>query len=101
LNDDWFESLHIASQNNRNLGSAVDAIGVSDRIFQPHTFEDTQYVAKNNPEYYALILEELGLLNEPGSVVMIGDMPYDDVLPAQEIGLHTVLVKSLLEETRV
>ncbi len=48
-------------------------------------------VRKPDPQIFRLGVEALGL--EPAEIVMIGDSPDKDILPAQSIGCHTILLQ--------
>jgi FMN phosphatase YigB (HAD superfamily) len=45
--------------------------------------------------FYRKILFDLGFLEHPNHVVMIGDSPYHDIEPAQRVGLKTIQVDRL------
>lgn len=48
--------------------------------------------------FFRRVLFELGdAIDNPQTVVMIGDSPFNDINPAHLAGLRTVLVKSLIE----
>lgn len=101
--DARFKSVDLATENDTN-GPAVVAKAISSdvRIFCPHVAPDNKVHYKSPtddqapPAYYLNILIKLGAFDNPESVVMIGDSPYHDILPAQRAGMQTVLVESLI-----
>ncbi len=55
------------------------------------TTADNTHFAKPNPAYYAEIIGRLGI--EPDEALMIGDSEGNDIRPAAEIGIRTLLVQ--------
>ncbi|HLN05083.1 MAG TPA: TIGR01458 family HAD-type hydrolase [Acidimicrobiales bacterium] len=53
---------------------------------------EAKLIGKPAPEFYSSILDQLGV--EPSGAVMIGDDIESDVLGAQAIGMHGVLVRT-------
>jgi ribonucleotide monophosphatase NagD (HAD superfamily) len=53
---------------------------------------DAVVLGKPSPEFFRVGLTELGL--KAGQVAMVGDDIHNDVLAAQEIGIHGVLVRT-------
>jgi FMN phosphatase YigB (HAD superfamily) len=51
------------------------------------THADNMHFAKPDPAFFAEIIARLGV--EPDEAIMVGDSLRNDILPAQEIGLHT------------
>ena len=54
-------------------------------------FEDVFVTPEKSPQFYAEVLESIGLPAE--QAVMIGDNPYADILPAREVGMKTIRAK--------
>jgi FMN phosphatase YigB (HAD superfamily) len=48
-------------------------------------------VSKPDPVFFQRLIEELGL--EPGEIMYVGDRLDNDVLPAQELGMHAVFIR--------
>ena len=48
-------------------------------------------VSKPDPRFFQRMVEELGL--KPGEIMYVGDRLDNDVLPAQELGLHAVFIR--------
>lgn len=48
-------------------------------------------VAKPDPAFFRRMADELGL--EPGEVMYVGDRLDNDILPAQEVGMHAVFIR--------
>ena len=97
--DERFASLSLATNNRRFLDEVALQIGENIRVFQPTSLgDDYEETFKHNPRFYELILAELGCSDTPQAVVMIGDSRRYDILPAQQMGMKTVLVDRLQRE---
>lgn len=70
-----------AAEQTRALGLPVDFIGTS----------SDWGVAKPDPEFFTRLAEELDLA--PDQIVYVGDRLDNDILPAQEAGMHAVFLR--------
>ena len=88
-------SLSIVTANiSPVLFEVATSIGPDVRLFQAIALGDTT-VHKGSPDYYRHVLAEVGASETPGHAVMVGDSPLYDILPAQAIGMRTILVDRL------
>lgn len=94
--DKRFDSMGLATDNRGYLEQLALSIGPNTRLFQPIEHDDpAKVVYKYSPAFYLRILSELGCTSTPHEVAMVGDSPKYDILPAQGLGLRTVLVDRL------
>ncbi len=61
------------------------------------THAENMHFAKPQPEYYAEILARIGV--EPDEALMVGNDPTNDIIPARQIGIHTLHIDSQGLET--
>lgn len=54
------------------------------------TNSDNMHFSKPDPAYYAQVIATLG--TEPSDVLMIGDSDRNDMIPARQIGLHSLKI---------
>ena len=72
-----------------NMHSVLKEFGL-DHLFKDVIESAVVGVRKPDPEIFRLGVAALGL--EPSEIVMIGDSPDKDILPAQSIGCHTCAI---------
>lgn len=79
-----------------NMHTVLAEFGL-DHLFKDVVESSVVGIRKPDPAIFRLGVKALGL--EPAETVMIGDSPDKDILPAQSIGCHTILLqgKSLSE----
>lgn len=73
-----------------NMHTVLKEFGLS-HLFRDVIESSVVGVRKPDPEIFRLGVRVLSL--EPGETVMIGDSPDKDIIPAQSIGCHTVLIQ--------
>lgn len=56
------------------------------------THAENMHFVKPSPAYYAEIVARVGV--EPDEAIMVGDNLKNDILPAQQVGLHTYHIRS-------
>ena len=72
-----------------NMHTVLDEFGLSN-LFKDVIESAVVGIRKPDPQIFRLGVHALGL--DPSETVMIGDSPDKDILPAQSIGCHTILV---------
>ena len=73
----------------KHANRILDALGVRDLFEKVFDIEAMRFVPKPNPEPYQLALEYLSL--SPAECLLIDDMERN-LIPARQIGMHTVLI---------
>ena len=73
-----------------NMHTVLEEFGL-DRLFKDVIESSVAGVRKPDPEIFRLGVAALCL--EPSETVMIGDSPDKDIIPAQSIGCHTILLQ--------
>jgi putative hydrolase of the HAD superfamily len=73
-----------------NMHTVLDEFGLS-HLFRDVVESSVVGVRKPDPEIFRLGVAALGL--EPAETVMIGDSPDKDIIPAQSIGCHTIMLQ--------
>ena len=74
-----------------NMHTVLSEFGI-DHLFKGVVESSVVGVRKPDPEIFRLGVSALGL--EPNQTIMIGDNYEKDILPAQSIGCHTILLSS-------
>lgn len=73
-----------------NMHTVLEEFGL-DHLFKDVIESSVAGVRKPDPEIFRLGVAALGL--DPSETVMIGDSPDKDIIPAQSIGCHTILLQ--------
>jgi len=73
-----------------NMHTVLKEFGL-DHLFKDVVESAVVGVRKPDPEIFRLGVAALGL--EPAETVMIGDSPDKDIIPAQSIGCHTIMLQ--------
>lgn len=90
--DARFKTFGIATDNRAYYMEGIAAsIGEGVKLFQPNETPKGP-IMKFHPGFYRRILFETGIWGNPELAVMIGDSMRYDILPAQQLGMKTILV---------
>lgn len=90
--DARFKTFGIATDNRSFYMEDIAAsLGEHVRLFQPKETRKGP-VMKFHPGFYRRILFETEIWDTPGLAVMIGDSTRYDILPAQQLGMKTILI---------
>lgn len=73
-----------------NMHTVLEELGLS-HLFKDVIESSVSGVRKPDPEIFRLGVKALGF--EPSETLMIGDSQEKDILPAQSIGCHTILLQ--------
>lgn len=84
-------SLVLAGQYGGSIYSLLDQIGIG-TLFANRLSQDDFGITKPDPRYLIQLAERAGF--EPSECVMVGDRIDNDVIPARQAGMGTVLVRT-------
>lgn len=82
----------------RAIEHRLDWAEVSDFPFTLVTTYENSHFSKPNPRYYQEILDKIGC--SPGEGMMVGDDFGNDIVPAEEVGLHTYWITDRIRARR-
>jgi predicted HAD superfamily phosphohydrolase YqeG len=90
--DARFKTFGIATDNRAPYMESIAAsLGEHVKLFQPNETPSGP-IMKFHPGFYRRILFETDTWDNPELVVMIGDSLRYDILPAQQLGMKTILI---------
>jgi len=84
-------ALVAAGQYGARLYKVLDQIGVSG-LFANRLSQDDFSITKPDPRYLIMLAEQAGF--KPSECIMVGDRIDNDVIPAKQAGMGTVLVRT-------
>ncbi len=80
----------IAGQYGRDLLDLLEQEGILNRFTYRFTQDDFE-ITKPDPRYLERIAKACGV--EPAACIMVGDRVDNDIIPAKQVGMKTVLVR--------
>ncbi len=97
--DQRFRTVSLATENGGHPSDLRNVLGLTalHAVFQPFEAGNLGTQWKTSRAFWRKILFELDCFDNPEQMVIIGDSPARDIMPAQENGIKTVLVDRLTE----
>jgi HAD superfamily hydrolase (TIGR01509 family) len=91
-------ALILAGQYGAPIYELLDQVGVSE-LFVNRLSQDDFPITKPDPRYLVMLAESAGFL--PEECIMVGDRLDNDIIPAKQSGMGTVLVRTGIHRDQV
>lgn len=90
--------LALAGQYGGEILTLLNQASILD-CFASHSTQDDFPITKPDPRYYEMIVEHLGI--NPEQCIMVGDRIDKDIIPAKQVGMKTVLIRTGLHKNQL